>query len=64
MAYLVVDKDGTEKIFQDEPDRDIDNWYIKETVLYTATDHVYLPTGSIKKLIGKTLTWEDDPVEI
>lgn len=25
---------------------------------------VELPKGSIEKLIGKKLTWEDDPVEI
>lgn len=24
----------------------------------------HLPKGSIEKLIGKTLTWEDEPVEI
>lgn len=27
-------------------------------------DRVILPKGSIKKLIGRDLTWEDDPVEI
>lgn len=26
--------------------------------------HVCLPKGSIKKLIGRDLTWDDDPVEI
>lgn len=25
---------------------------------------IELPKGTIKKLIGKDLTWEDDPVEI
>ena len=24
----------------------------------------FLPKGSIKKLIGKDLTWEDEPVEL
>lgn len=24
----------------------------------------YLPKGSIKKLIGKELTWDDEPVEL
>jgi len=27
-------------------------------------DHVTLPQGSIKKLIGRELTWDDEPVEI
>jgi len=25
---------------------------------------IILPRGSIKKLIGRTLTWEDEPVEL
>jgi hypothetical protein len=25
---------------------------------------VYLPKGSIEKLIGRDLTWEDEPIEI
>ena len=25
---------------------------------------IFLPKGSIKKLIGKDLTWEDEPVEL
>lgn len=27
-------------------------------------DSIILPKGSIKKLIGRELKWEDDPVEI
>lgn len=31
---------------------------------YEVFYHISLPKGSIEKLIGKTLAWEDEPVEI
>ena len=31
---------------------------------YPIGSMVLLPTGTIKKLIGKDLTWEDDSVEL
>jgi hypothetical protein len=27
-------------------------------------DDIYLPKGTIKKLIGRDLTWSDEPVEL
>lgn len=65
MAWLAVDKDGTEKMFNHAPrkiplfpDIWVDN-YIPSVECF----HIKLPKGSIKKLIGKELTWEDEPVE-
>lgn len=57
MAYLACDKDGTEMIFDIHPYRREDDWC-------SAGDYVYLPHGSIAKLIGRELTWEDEPVEL
>lgn len=37
--------------------------YVYEGVI-SYTYSVILPKGSIKKLIGRNLTWEDSPVEI
>ena len=37
------------------PHRDDDKWY--ETC-----DFIELPKGSIKKLIGRELTWENHPI--
>lgn len=62
MAWLAVDKDGTENIYDIEPIRDlcVDRWEI-------ATEHSWwigLPKGTIEKIIGRTLTWQDVPVKI
>lgn len=57
MAWLAVDKDGSEFIFDEEPERDEEVW---DTNLW----YIPLPEGSIKKLIGRNLTWDDEPVEI
>lgn len=89
MAWLVVDKDGTERIFNFKPSRgykhlpidrsiaekelDDDIWYstccnVDEDgyLLFDSdldcTVGVDLPKGTIKTLIGRNLTWEDEPV--
>lgn len=89
MAWLVVDKNGTEKIFNLKPNRgqnqpdidksiaekelDDDIWYStcydvdKDGYLLfdpdlDCTTGVELPKGTIKTLIGRELTWEDEPV--
>lgn len=62
MAWLAVDDDGTEIIFDDEnyPYRNIEQkeWKCKNE------EYVDIPKGSIEKLIGRKLTWEDEPVEL
>lgn len=58
MAWLVKDGiDNSEWIFDYKPDRASDFWY-------SPGDCVELPKGSIKKLIGKELNWNDEPVEL
>lgn len=61
MAWLAVDKDGTENIYDIKPIRDlqVDKWDI-------ATDSwwIELPKGTIEKIIGRTLTWQDTPIQI
>lgn len=62
MAWLAVDKDGSEVICSTEPYRDIDDlWCIENT---PESNIVQLPKGSIEKLIGRKLTWNDEPVEL
>lgn len=75
MAWLAVDKDRSEHIFQNRPIRDFEYDAFEDPV-YQSFDrqggalefHHYsdigLPKGSIKKLIGRDLTWEDNPVEL
>lgn len=67
-AWLAVDKDGKECIYADKkPLRGKDNlgpesWdYLSDYAFY---DFVELPKGSIKKLIGRDLSWSDEPVEL
>lgn len=56
MAWLAVDKDGDEYIYSSKPDR-------YEIVFTNYKKYAQLPKGSIEKLIGKKLTWDDEPVE-
>lgn len=67
MAWLAVDKDGTEAIFNIKPFRgsnrikyNTEMW----VVLSIKTHYIDLPKGTIKKLIGRELKWEDEPVKI
>ena len=75
MAWLAVNKSGNEYIFINKPIRNSE-YDIFEDPVYESWDgqggrselHHYsdieLPKGSIKKLIGHELTWDDDPVEL
>ena len=86
MAWLAVNKDGTEVICKDEPRRwgfidyryareyelrkmsetDLSFWEDQEILnMYDEISYIIeLPRGSIKRLIGRELTWDDEPVEI
>lgn len=62
MAWVAVNKDSTEYIFQNKPERGEANW--QDLVYDTFYTDILLPYGSIKRLIGRDLTWEDEPIEI
>ena len=69
MAWLAVDKNGGELIFRFKPERKLDTDYM--TLSYWGWYDLRLddwgldlPKGSIKKLIGRELTWDDDPVKL
>jgi hypothetical protein len=61
MAWLAVDEDGSECVYSYKPSRE---WYNESELWMAHSDFVELPKGSIKKLIGRELTWDDEPVEI
>lgn len=66
MVYLAVDKNGSEVVSNTRIRRFKDYWvdeFFKHEFDNTA-DVVYLPEGSIEKLIGRKLTWEDNYVEL
>ena len=60
MAWLAVDYYGYEYIFAHEPERDGGLWIDFEL----GDSSICIPKGSIKKLIGRDLTWQDKPVEL
>lgn len=57
MAWLAVEKSGMEIVTEHEPFRDNGCWVFDED------RWIELPSGSIQKLIGRTITWEEGPVE-
>lgn len=62
MAWLAVNRIGKESIFDRKPVREFNYW---TDASYALNDsEIYLPKGSIKKLIGRDLTWQDEPVEL
>ena len=63
MAYLCVDKRG-EFIADEYPERTWFEWRGWRDVYGETCTLISLPTGTIKALIGKELTWEDDPYEM
>ena len=65
MVWITVDKDGTECVFTHKPKRGIKSgeWLIATYDTYGST-FIELPKGSIEKLIGKELTWNDEPVKL
>lgn len=67
MAWLAVDKDGIEWIFENEPSREpyCDDGVQGDSVWIDLNDWaIPLPKGSIYKLIGRELTWNDEPIEL
>ena len=61
MAYLCVDKSG-EYIANDVPVRDFRNEWNGWEDFYSKCTLISIPKGTIKKLIGKEMTWEDEPI--
>lgn len=57
MTWVAVDYNSTEWIYRVQPFRG-------ETRFKTNSECVKLPKDSIVKLIGKKLSWEDEPVEL
>lgn len=71
MAWVAVHENGHEGIFSNKPTRGggLHFWYdeVNDEVNDGGTlydTEIPLPKGSIKKLIGRNLTWNDEPVEL
>ena len=65
MAWLCTFGNGDEYIFEEKPTKGKSIYSPKYNYWYTGTYHkVKLPKGFIKQIIGKELTWDDEPVEL
>lgn len=68
MAWVAVDILGRELWFKSMPVREIDtDFMISYHGWFDKHDNSWgteLPKGTIKNLIGRNLTWEDNPVEL
>lgn len=61
MAWVCKSYTDMELVFEEKPTRIKLHW---EPSINSDTNCVILPDGSIKKLIGRELCWEDEPVEL
>lgn len=61
MSYLCVDRSG-EYIADNKPTRNFFEWQGWENTDGVSCTLISVPNGTIKKLIGKEMTWEDDPI--
>lgn len=59
MAWYAVDLDGSECKYEYKPIRATDIWLLDDVGNIDS-----LPSGTIKGLTGKDLTWEDEPIEV
>ena len=58
MAFVAVDRNGLEFIYDERPE-------IYGNMCFQNTENtIQLPSGTIKKLIGCDLSWDDEPVEL
>ena len=64
MAYLCVDKMGGELISDEYPERGFRGWNGWRDVYGESCTLISLPKGTIKTLIGREMTWEDEPYEM
>lgn len=63
MAWLAVDGDDTEIIFAVKPKRSKQGKIWQLPSKYSNYPVIYLRKGTIEKIIGRKLTWEDEPVK-
>ena len=63
MAWLSVDLEGNEFISSIKPEKKCESIAISINK-HPLRDLIHISKGSIKKLIGRDLTWEDSSVEL
>lgn len=64
MAWLVVDGDDKEFIFEVKPKRSKEGEIWQLPSRYPLCSLIYLKKGTIEKIIGRKMTWADEPYEL
>ena len=77
MAWVAVTEYGAEVMFNNKPNRkkaggkgydywqdDVVYWEVRGYTTCANDYSIPLPKGTIEKIIGRQLTWEDDAVEL
>lgn len=71
IAFLAVNKNGDEVILDNAPARQGEIWTDEKSAhddeYFSVEDHnsaIVLPKGTIRRLIGRDLKWEDDPISL
>lgn len=64
--YFAVNLDGTEIASNTKPEREGNSWDClrKNDAGFYDDYTTYLPKGTIEKIIGKGLSWNDEPIEM
>ena len=63
MPYVATDADGRESIYEDKPQRGVRHDKVSIWINRIG-DYIELPQGSILRLIGRPLTYSDEPVKL
>lgn len=68
MAWIARDLSEDLYVYDSKPVRDDEfyEWIIPDAFRYEIFDfnRVFLPSNADEKLIGRHITWEDEPIEI
>jgi hypothetical protein len=62
--YIAVDEDGKEFLYDRIPTRE--SWFGKNfwTTHQDSIKVMLLPKGTVESILGRSLTWADEPVEV
>lgn len=62
MAWLVVNGNGDEFIFEAKPKRNNTSQIWQLRSCHSNYSVIYLKKGTIEKIVGHKMTWEDEPI--
>ena len=69
MAWLAISPKGVERIFRNKPTFDWFEWlaneeFYAECQSFETSTEIELPSGTIEKILGRPLSFEESPIEI